>query len=79
MLEERLPGVAARFRRHGETLSRMAHIGAAIAERIVALSVRRKGKYPDAAAYWRKLAQSVSSKLELSEAEKQIQRRGRRR
>jgi hypothetical protein len=79
MLEERLPGLAARFRRHGKNLAEIARAGAAAAERIVAIARRRAGKFPDARAYWRKMAQSASPKPEYSVAEKLSKRRGRRR
>jgi hypothetical protein len=79
MLEERLPGLVARFRRHGKKITEIVHVGAAIAERIAAIARRRVGKYPDATAYWRKMAQSAAPKPQQSEAEKQSERRGRRR
>ncbi len=78
ILEERLPGLAIRFRRHGKTIAETARAGAAIAERIVAVARHRAGKFPDATAYWRKMAQSASPKPEQSQAMKLSKRRGRR-
>lgn len=76
MLEDRLPGLAGRLRHHGETLSKIAHASVALAERIAAVARRRAGKYPDAGAYWRKVAQSASPRSEQSEAEKMSRRPG---
>jgi len=78
LLEERLPGLTARFRRHGKTLAEIVHAGASAAERLAAIARHRAGKFPDAAAYWRKMAQSASQMPGKIEAKKQTKRRGRR-
>jgi hypothetical protein len=77
MLTERLPGVAAQFRRHGKTMRAMAQAGATIAERIAAIARHRAGKFPDATTYWRNMARSVSPAP--SEAAKLSKPSGRRR
>jgi molybdopterin-guanine dinucleotide biosynthesis protein len=79
LLEERLPGLTARFRRHGKTLAEIVHAGASAAERLAAIARHRAHKFPDATAYWRKMAQSASPKPEQTEAEKLSRRRERRR
>jgi hypothetical protein len=79
MLEERLPGLAARFRQHGKILAEIVRASASAAERLAAIARHRAGKFPDATAYWRKMAQSASPKPEQTEAEKLSRRRGRRR
>jgi hypothetical protein len=79
LLEERLPGLTARFNRHGKTLAEIVLAGASAAERLAAIARHRVGKFPAATAYWRKMAQSASPRPEQSEAEKLSKRRGRRR
>jgi len=79
ILEVRLLGLAAGFRRHAKIIAKIVHGGAAVAERIAAAVRQQAGKRPDATAYWRKMAQMSADKSDQVPAEKHSEMRGRRR
>jgi len=79
MLEERLPGLAARLCRQGKTIGELAYLGRAIAQRIAEIARWRASKIPDAKEYLQQVVKSPSLRRQNSEIDKQNERRGRKR
>lgn len=76
-LAERLPGLAERLRRHGDTIAQVARQAAALAERVAEIARRRRSAQRAQEDYWKTVAKGSSQAPD--EARAQFQKRGRRR
>lgn len=55
-LAERLPGLAERFRRHGESIANAARQAAALAERLAEVARRKRSASREQGDYWQNVA-----------------------
>jgi hypothetical protein len=78
-LESRLPGLAERLRRHGESVVRLAHAGAAVAERLAAIARAKRAERQNERDYWQDVAERASKTSEQAQARSQTRRSGRHR
>lgn len=76
-LEARLPGLAERLRRHGETVAQLARAGTALAERLAAITRRKTAARRTEREYWQTVAESASPAPDRAETQTRIQGRGR--
>jgi hypothetical protein len=76
-LERRLPGLAERLRRHGESVAQLARAGAALAERLAAIARGKRAERQNERDYWQDVAERASKTSE--QAQSQARRAGRRR
>jgi AAA domain len=56
-LESRLPWLAERLRRHGETFAQLARVGSALAERLAAIARLKRGAQRGEQGYWQDVAE----------------------
>jgi hypothetical protein len=78
-LEERLPGLADRLRRHGEAISRIAKAGTVLAERLAAIARRGAAKRQTEAEYWRaarRAGETIAPAREQAETQRRVKKRG---
>jgi AAA domain len=78
-LESRLPGLAERLRRHGETFAQLARAGSALAERLAAIARLKRGAQRGEQEYWQDVAERASKTPEQAQTQSQTRRQGRRR
>jgi hypothetical protein len=76
-LAERLPGLAERLRRHGDTIAQVARQAAALAERLAEIARKRRAARHQEAGYWQSVAKAAAQAPEAAQAPSQ--KRGRRR
>ncbi len=77
-LDKHLPGLAERLKRYGEVVAEMAEAGTALTEKVASFARDRARRYEDATVYLRRLAAAAKPQAEVAEAERAVQRRGRR-
>ena len=78
-LESRLPGLAERLRRHGESIARLAHAGVAVAERLAAIARSKRAERQNERDYWQDMAERASKTSEQAQSQTQTRRSARRR
>ena len=76
-LAERLPGLAERLRRHGDTIAQVARQAAGLAERLAEIARKRRAARHQEAGYWQSVAKAAAQAPEAAQAPSQ--KRGRRR
>ncbi|HTU54094.1 MAG TPA: MobF family relaxase [Acetobacteraceae bacterium] len=78
-LEDRLPGLAERLRRHGETVVQLARAGTALAEGLATIARRKRAAPQTEREYWQTVAASAAPAPDQAETQTRVQGRGRRR
>ncbi|MDD2794633.1 MobF family relaxase [Acidocella sp.] len=76
-LESRLPGLAERLRRHGESVAQLARAGAALAERLAAIARAKRAERHTERDYWQDVAERASKTPEQTQTQSQARRPGR--
>ncbi|MDE8346890.1 MAG: hypothetical protein POH28_12070, partial [Acidocella sp.] len=74
--EEKLPALAARLRRHGEVLGRVARIGVDLAEILASLARRQAASRQSDMEFWRELGQRSEQMPSRADQPRQSRRRG---
>jgi len=77
-LAERLPGLAERLRRHGDTIAQVARQAATLVERMAEIARRRRANYRAQENYWKSVSKRASRGAS-DKAQAQSERRSRRR
>lgn len=78
-LESRLPGLAERVRRHGESVARLARAGASLADRVAEIARRARGDRRHYRESWRDVAARATEAPEAVERQSRTHQPGRRR
>lgn len=78
-LESRLPALADRLRRHGESVARLARTGAALADRVAAIARRARRERLHDREYWRNVAAHAPGAPAAAERQRQSRQQSRRR
>jgi AAA domain len=78
-LAAKLPDLAERLRRHGESLAQLARAGSALAERLGAIARARRAQSKTELGYWQNVAARASKAPEQGQPQSQTRRPGGRR
>ena len=78
-LAARLPDLAERLRRHGESVAQLVRVGTALAERLAAIARARHAERNTELGYWQDVAARASKAPEQVQVQSQARRQGRRR
>jgi len=79
VLESRLPGLAERLRRHGESVAHLARAGVAVVERLAVIARAKRSERQNERDYWQDVAERASKTSEQAQSQSQTRRSARRR